>query len=112
MSEYILLTDSSCDLPPELAEKLGIEVLPLTVTVGGKDYKNYLDGREIGFKDFYARVRGGENAVTAAVNMDTFLSFMKPFLEKGELFTQFIDFVFWNVVISFLSFHNDLFLLG
>ena len=83
MSEYILLTDSSCDLPPELAEKLGIEVLPLTVTVGGKDYKNYLDGREIAFKDFYARVRGGENAVTAAVNMDTFLSFMKPFLEKG-----------------------------
>ncbi|MBQ1703838.1 MAG: DegV family EDD domain-containing protein, partial [Oscillospiraceae bacterium] len=83
MSEYIILTDSSCDLPPELAEKLGIEVLPLTVTVGGKDYKNYLDGREIAFKDFYARVRGGENAVTAAVNMDTFLSFMKPFLEKG-----------------------------
>ena len=83
MSEYIILTDSSCDLPPELAEKLGIEVLPLTVTVGGKDYKNYLDGREIAFKDFYARVRGGENAVTAAVNMHTFLSFLKPFLEKG-----------------------------
>lgn len=84
MSDYILLTDSSCDLPSELAEKLGIDVLPLTVTVGGKDYKNYLDGREIGFKEFYARVRGGENAVTAAANLDAFLNFMRPFLENGK----------------------------
>lgn len=83
MKDFLLLTDSSCDLPPELAQELGIEVLPLTVTVGSDSYKNYLDGREIGFHRFYERVLSGENAVTAAVNMDAFINFMRPIVEGG-----------------------------
>ena len=27
--EYVIMTDSSCDLPQELADQLGLEVLPL-----------------------------------------------------------------------------------
>ena len=83
MNDYVLITDSSCDLPAELAEKLDVVVLPLSVTVGNDTYKNYLDGREIAFKDFYARVRGGENAVTSAVNMEAFMETFRPYLEKG-----------------------------
>ena len=29
--EYVIMTDSSCDLPQELADQLGLEVLPLEV---------------------------------------------------------------------------------
>ena len=39
MSEYIILTDSSCDLPDELCRELDIEVLPLTVHLDGKSYQ-------------------------------------------------------------------------
>ncbi len=35
MSDYIIMTDSSCDLPSELAEQLELAVLPLSFIIGG-----------------------------------------------------------------------------
>ena len=32
------MTDSSSDIPPELAKELGIEIVPLTVVIDGKEY--------------------------------------------------------------------------
>ena len=62
MKTFQIITDSSCDLPQELADKLELLVLPLHFTIGGKTYANYLDGREIGFHDFFERIRQGEAA--------------------------------------------------
>ena len=59
MREFIIMTDSCCDLTAELVEELGVVVLPLTVLIGENSYKNYPDGREIGFHEFYETVRGG-----------------------------------------------------
>ena len=57
---------------------------PLSLTLGGKVYRNWLDGSEIGFSDFYARIRGGEEAVTSAVNVGEFEEAMRPILERGQ----------------------------
>ena len=84
MSDYAILTDSSCDLSAELAEQLGVEVLPLTVEIEGKRYHNYLDGREIGFAEFYAKLRSGIPATTAAVNVGEFTDKMEPILQAGK----------------------------
>ena len=81
---YVILTDSSCDLPAELARQLEIAVLPLTLTLGGKEYANYLDGREIGFSQFYDRIRQGETATTSAANVEGYCSMMEPFLREGQ----------------------------
>lgn len=81
---YVILTDSSCDLPAELAQELELAVLPLTLTLGGREYANYLDGREIGFSEFYNRIRQGEVAVTAAANLKAYLSLMEPILRSGR----------------------------
>ncbi len=81
---YVILTDSSCDLPAELAQELELTVLPLTLTLGGREYANYLDEREIGFGDFYSRIRQGEVAVTAAANLVAYLSLMEPILRSGK----------------------------
>ena len=83
-NDYVILTDSSCDLPAELAAELGLVVLPLTLTMGGKEYANYLDGREIGFWEFYQRMRSGEVAVTAAANVESYLSLAEPILREGK----------------------------
>ena len=81
---YVIVTDSSCDLPAELAQELELAVLPLTLTLGWKEYANYLDGREIGFSEFYGRIRQGEVAVTAAANLEGYLSIMEPILQAGK----------------------------
>lgn len=84
MSQYRIMTDSSCDLPAALAAELELTVLPLTVTIDEKSYTNYLDEREITFKDCYAALRDGREAKTAAANVDSFEQAMKPILQAGE----------------------------
>ena len=32
-----VVTDSACDLPPEVCEQLGIEVVPLTIRFGEEE---------------------------------------------------------------------------
>lgn len=84
MSDFIILTDSSCDLPAKMAEEMELLVLPLTVTVNGKEYVNYLDEREISFHDFYDLVRSGAKSSTSAVNLGAYLKAMEPVLESGK----------------------------
>ena len=43
MTEYVLFTDSSCDLPLALANEMQLTVLPLTLIMDGKSYPNTLD---------------------------------------------------------------------
>lgn len=84
MNQYRIMTDSSCDLPASLAAELELTVLPLTVTIDGKSYTNFLDEREITFKDCYASLREGCEAKTAAANVDAFEQAMEPILQAGE----------------------------
>ena len=84
MADYVLMTDSSCDLPAKLADEMELSVLPLSVLIEDKSYYNYLDGREIAFKDIYAKLRTKCPAKTSAVNMDAFLTPMEEILKSGK----------------------------
>ena len=59
MDDFVILTDSCCDMTARMAADLELEVLPLSLNMEDRVYHNYLDGREIGFQDFYARLRAG-----------------------------------------------------
>ena len=80
---FQIVTDSSCDLPQALADELDLAVLPLHVLIGEHTYANYLDGREIGFKEFYDKLRNGERATTSAVNVSEFTAVMEGKLKEG-----------------------------
>ena len=84
MRDYVILTDSCCDLSAEMAAELGVEVLPLSLQMGDRTYRNYLDGREIGFHEFYERGRSGELATTSAVNVGEFEEKMREILKTGK----------------------------
>lgn len=84
MEDYVIFTDSSCDLPAELAKELGLVVLPLSFRLNGKDYRNKLDGSEMPFGEFYRHIRAGEPCTTAAVNVDAFVNAMEPALQSGK----------------------------
>ena len=84
MSEFVIMTDSCCDMTAAMAEELGISVLPLSLQMGEDVYHNYLDGREIGFEDFYARIRSGQTATTSAVSVGAFEAEMRTHLQQGK----------------------------
>ena len=58
-----LVTDSNAQLPAELADRYGVEVVPLTVTMDGAEY---LEGVDLDADDFYARFEAGRPVVSTA----------------------------------------------
>ena len=70
MGDFVIMTDSCCHMTAQMAEELGLYVLPLSLNMEGQIYHNYLDGREIGFEDFYARLRAGALATTPDIILD------------------------------------------
>ena len=84
MNDYVLLTDSSADLPQQLVEELGVEVLPLCFTMGDKTYRNWPDNREMDPEEFYRMLREGAMATTSAVNVGDYTEALTPFLEAGK----------------------------
>jgi DegV family protein with EDD domain len=59
-----IVTDSTCDLPDEIAAGLGIEVVPLYVNFGNE---SYLDGVELSREAFYARLPDANPPPTTAM---------------------------------------------
>ena len=69
MSNYTIITDSSCDLPDSIVKELELEVLPLAFTMDGRTYRNWPDNREMSPEEFYGKEREGLMATTNAVNV-------------------------------------------
>lgn len=84
MREYIIMTDSSCDLPLEIVNDLEISVLPLSLVIDDKKYYNYLDERDITFSEFYKLMRNKKTSKTSAVNPSDFVNEMEKFLKQGK----------------------------
>lgn len=84
MNDYVIMTDSCCDLPAQLAAELELTVLPLTVNIDGRTFANLLDGSEIGFHDYYDLLRAEKTGSTSAVNIGAFLAAMEPLLKEGK----------------------------
>ena len=84
MRDYVILTDSCCDLTAQMADELGIVSIPLTLLMNDKEYHNYLDGREITPKDFYAHIRSGNMPTTSAINVGTFEEVLRSILADGK----------------------------
>ncbi len=84
MPDYVLMTDSSCDLSAEMIEEMGLIVLPLTFHIGEESYYNYPDWRELSPEHFYEKIRAGALVSTSAVNMEAFRSAMQRELDSGK----------------------------
>ena len=84
MDDFVIFTDSSCDLSAEMAKELELTVLPLSVNIDGKSYENDLAGKILPFKTCYALLREGKQATTSAVNVSQFIEAMEPVLQAGK----------------------------
>lgn len=81
MEQYVILTDSSCDLSKKLAEELDVAVLSLEVIM---DDGAATPNDQIDVKEFYKKLREKSHVTTSAVGIDRFLTFMEGFLSEGK----------------------------
>lgn len=80
MTDFVILTDSSADLTPELARELGIQRIQLEVMIDGEDSKL---NDAIDAKEFYTKLREKKGAKTSAVSIDRFLGIFEEPLKQG-----------------------------
>lgn len=76
-----IVTDSGCDLPKEIIEKYHIEVLPLFVYLGDKEY---LDGETIEAKELYNNMRKGKIYKTAQVPPNKFKDVFEKYAKDKD----------------------------
>lgn len=83
MRDYVIFTDSACDIKPELLSQWGVFYRSLTFRFDGeeKEYSN----DDMSVVDFYEKMRAGGVAKTAAVNAEAFAEmFEEEALKKGK----------------------------
>ena len=76
-----LFTDTSANLPVEIIDEYGIEVVPFSYTIDGVEY---IPEREFDGKAFYAAMRAGSEVKTSMVNTGTFIERFKTALDAGK----------------------------
>jgi DegV family protein with EDD domain len=75
-----LVTDSNAQLPVELVERYGIEVVPLGIVVDGK---LRLEGVDLDVTDFYARLLAGATVSTSAPAPGAFIEAYEAVAARG-----------------------------
>ncbi len=83
MRDYVIFTDSACDIKPELLAEWGVPYRCLTFRFDGneKEYSN----DDMSVKEFYDKMRAGGVAKTAAVTPEAFAEmFEEEALKQGK----------------------------
>ena len=77
-----VVTDSTSDIPPELAEELGVAVVPPMIFFGAEGFK---DGVDITKDEFFEKLTTGDvMPTTAQPSVGDFLEVYRPLAEAGH----------------------------
>ena len=82
MSNYVILTDSACDLHDDVLRAWDVDYKSLTFKFNDSD-KEYSNA-EMPIKDFYNKMREGGVAKTAALNTENFAEMFEKYLSEGK----------------------------
>jgi len=82
MNDYVICTDSACDINPTMLEKWGIRYLSMSFIFQGSPTEYLKHDMEIG--EFYQKMRDGGIAKTAAANPVAFTRLFEGVLKEGK----------------------------
>ncbi len=80
-NDYVLITDSTCDLPKEIYDKQNIAVLNLHYEIDGQEYA---DNHGLSYAEFYKKMRSGLMTKTSQITPDAFISEFEKYIKKGK----------------------------
>jgi len=81
---YTIIINSSSDLPQEIVDQFGLQVVHLKFVLNNETFPNYLDYHNLPVKDFYARLRKGEMATTFQINTVDYEELIQKEFDKGN----------------------------
>jgi DegV family protein with EDD domain len=82
--DFVIMTDSSCDLPINVVQENDIRVAPMSIQFDGVNYKHYYDYRELPIDQFYDGMKAGKIGSTAGTNIQDAMSLMQTELDEDK----------------------------
>ena len=81
--EYRIVTDGSCDLPPELCKEKGITVVPFYVSFDGEHYQKEI--AEMPIRDFYDQMVADPNTFpkSSLPSVQDYVEVFTPIVQEG-----------------------------
>ena len=77
-----VIADSTCDLSQDLLKRYGIDIIPLHIVMGDKEYE---DGVDITPDEIYVWADANKTTPkTSAVAIDRVMDAYRPYLEAGD----------------------------
>ena len=81
MREFVITTDSNCDMDPEYLAENEVGVIPHYYTV---EEEVYGDGRDLTIRQFYDALRDGKKSITKASDPDVIRKRFGEYAEQGK----------------------------
>ncbi len=82
MGNYKIITDSTCDLPPDIIKDLDLHVIPLEYSLKGQHFTQDVEDKGEKSKVFYDALRHGETSKTSMINTAQFMNVFSSYLEQ------------------------------
>ncbi|MBR1477463.1 MAG: DegV family protein [Lachnospiraceae bacterium] len=83
-----IISDSTCDLSKELTDRYNVDILPLHIILGEKEYE---DGVDIAPEDIYKwSDENNTTPHTSASSLERAMETFKPYIDKGDDIIAFV----------------------
>ena len=98
MRDYIVISDSTADLPISVVKELEVPIVPFSYSIEEQVYEYYLDERDGDIGNFYERLRKGAMPVTSQINPVMYQDFFEPYVNS---IYQFFIWFKWFVSVFY-----------
>lgn len=83
MSDYVIVSDATLDLPASVIDEYGIKIIPMGVNVDEVEYSHYPDERELTIEEFYQKLKSGAVSRTTQITPAIFMDYFEDILKQG-----------------------------
>lgn len=84
MKEYVLISDSTADLPMDIIKDLDVEIIPFSYSINDEIYEFCLNYDDEAISDFYNKLRKGAMPVTSQINPVMYKEYFEKYVKDGK----------------------------
>lgn len=84
MSDYVIVSDATLDLPNDVIKEYDIKVIPMQLDINDVTYTHYPDERELSIEYFYSQLKNGATTHTTQITPSVFMDFFTEILKQGK----------------------------
>lgn len=83
MSNYVIVSDATFDLPLDIIQKYDIRVIPMAFELNNTSYLHYPDERQLTIEEFYSALKEGGTACSSQITPTIYENFIGDILKEG-----------------------------